>query len=290
MFSYSPREVYRCCQHNVSHGWPYFAEELWLATSDGGLCASLYAPSEATAKVAGGKEVKIVEETDYPFSDSIVLKISKSGSQVRFPLSLRVPAWCDKPELSINGQASEAPAASGAYLVVDRAWTGGDTLRLRLPMKVSLRRWAKNHDSVSVDYGPLTYSLQIGERWSRYGGNDKWPDQEVFPTTPWNYGLVLDTKDPESSFELIRSAGPLAKQPFAADAVPLRMKAKARRIPNWKQDPTGLLRPLGPSPVKSNEPVETITLVPMGAARLRIASFPVIGDGPDAHEWPAPTK
>ena len=22
---------YRCCQHNVSHGWPYFAEEMWLA-------------------------------------------------------------------------------------------------------------------------------------------------------------------------------------------------------------------------------------------------------------------
>ena len=22
MFSYSPYEVYRCCQHNVSHGWP----------------------------------------------------------------------------------------------------------------------------------------------------------------------------------------------------------------------------------------------------------------------------
>ena len=33
MFSYSPFEVYRCCQHNVSHGWPYYAEELWLATS-----------------------------------------------------------------------------------------------------------------------------------------------------------------------------------------------------------------------------------------------------------------
>ena len=28
MFSYSPGVVYRCCQHNVSHGWPYYAEEL----------------------------------------------------------------------------------------------------------------------------------------------------------------------------------------------------------------------------------------------------------------------
>jgi len=56
MFSYSPFEVYRCCQHNVSHGWPYYAEELWLATPDNGLCASLYAASEVSAKVEAGRQ------------------------------------------------------------------------------------------------------------------------------------------------------------------------------------------------------------------------------------------
>ena len=34
-FTYNPWG-YRCCQHNVSHGWPYYAEELWLATGDRG--------------------------------------------------------------------------------------------------------------------------------------------------------------------------------------------------------------------------------------------------------------
>ena len=54
MISYSPYEVYRCCQHNVSHGWPYYAEELWLATPDNGLCASLYSASEVSAKAGEG--------------------------------------------------------------------------------------------------------------------------------------------------------------------------------------------------------------------------------------------
>jgi hypothetical protein len=312
MFSYSPKEVYRCCQHNVAMGWPYYAEELWLATSDGGLCASLYTASEVTAKVAGDQKVRIVEETDYPFKDTIDFKVSLGGSAkqsggagrrslpvqpasgggstTRFPLYLRVPAWCENAELTINGKPENDRASVDSYLAINRTWNDGDSLRLRLPMKVSVRKWAKNHDSVSVDYGPLTFSLQIGERWSRYGGIDKWPEQEVFATTPWNYGLEFDAKGPESSFELTRVDGPLSKQPFAADAVPLRLKTKGRRIPNWKQDATGLLRPLGPSPVKSDEPIETITLIPMGAARLRIASFPVIGDGPDAHEWTAPAK
>ena len=57
MLSYNPFEVYRCCQHNVSHGWPYYAEHLWLATGDGGLCASLYAAREVTAKVGDGTVV-----------------------------------------------------------------------------------------------------------------------------------------------------------------------------------------------------------------------------------------
>jgi hypothetical protein len=43
-----------------------------------------------------------------------------------------------------------------------------------------------------------------------------------------------------------------------------------------------------PGPVKSIEPVEEITLIPMGAARLRISSFPRIGDGPDAQVWDGP--
>jgi hypothetical protein len=47
---------------------------------------------------------------------------------------------------------------------------------------------------------------------------------------------------------------------------------------------------LQPSPVKSDGPLEDITLIPMGAARLRVAMFPVISAGADAHEWVAPTR
>ena len=71
MMSYSPYEVYRCCQHNVSHGWPYYAEELWLATPDNGLCASLYAACEVSAKAGNAAPVNIREETDYPFRDTV---------------------------------------------------------------------------------------------------------------------------------------------------------------------------------------------------------------------------
>ena len=290
MISYSPFEVYRCCQHNVSHGWPYYAEELWLATPDNGLCASLYAASEVSAKVGDGTMVKIAEDTDYPFSETIQFKVTLPKA-TRFPLYLRIPGWCDAATVKINGQAAAANAKPLAFLALNREWKDGDTVSLQLPMKLAVRRWAKNKDAVSVERGPLSYSLAIQERWAKYGErNVNWPEWEVFADSPWNYGLVLDNAAPEKSFTVVRKAGPLPAQPFTPDSAPIALKAKARRIPNWQLDRLNLVDKLQPSPVKSDEPVEDVTLIPMGAARLRLAMFPVIGSGTAAREWVAPAR
>src|SRR5439155_2730563 len=92
------------------------------------------------------------------------------------------------------------------------------------------------------------------------------------------YGLVLNDQSAASSFELIQSKETLAENPFTQETAPTRLKAKARRIPQWTTDENNLLHTLEPSPVKSDEPLETIELIPMGAARLRISSFPLIAD------------
>lgn len=286
MLSFSPFAVYRCCQHNVSHGWPYFAEELWLATADRGLCASLYAPSEVEARVGDGTRVHIVEDTGYPFEDTIRFKIALPRP-TRFPLVLRVPRWCRKPAVAVNGREESVTAGPRSYLVMDRTWNDGDRVTLRLPMQLAVRTWPKNQNAVSVEYGPLTFSLQIGEKYVRYGGTDAWPEWEVLPTTAWNYGLVLDAKSPPAGMRLLRKEGPVPEQPFTPETVPIAIKMPARKIPGWTLDRHGLVGKLHPSPVRSDEPVETITLIPMGAARLRITAFPTIGMGPDAHDWPA---
>lgn len=293
MFAYSPFECYRCCQHNVSHGWPYYAEELWLATADRGLCASLYAASEVTAKVGDGATVTLAEETDYPFADSVQLRVTASARPVRFPLYLRIPRWCRKAAVAVNGKALEVKAEPLSYLVVTREWKEGDSVRLRLPMSISLRTWEKNQNAVSVDYGPLTFSLRIGEEWRQYGTHADWPEWEVFPTSPWNYGLVLDAQNPAASFQLVRKPGLLAGQPFTPENVPLALKAKGRRIPEWQEDGHGLVGKLQASPALSEQPIEELTLIPMGAARLRITAFPVSGSGPAAQRWqepPAPPR
>ncbi len=267
MFSYNPYQ-YRCCQHNVAHAWPYYAEHLWMASGGNGLAAVLYAPSSVEAQVGSGERVRIVEATDYPFSDVVRFKV-ESKSAVRFPLTLRIPAWAVAPHLTVNGAAIPVTGAGRGWVTVDRAWKNGDEVELTLPMKIELKTWAKAGGAVSVHRGPLAYSLKIGERWQPYGSNEKWPAFELFASTPWNYALDGDA----SSMRVEQGPRPDG-QPFTPDAAPVRIVAKGRRVPGWTLEANGLIQEVPHSPVKSSEKLEDIVLIPMGCARLRVSVFP----------------
>ncbi len=281
---------HRCCQHNIGHAWPRYAQHLWMAAPAGGLAAVMYGPCRVKAVVADGIEVTVHETTKYPFDGEVKLAISLPRP-ARFPLHLRVPGWCEEPMVTFQGKPfTEGEVSAPCWIVIERQWKDGDELDLRFPMKVALKTWEKNKDCVSVHRGPLTYSLAIGAKYVPVGGTEDWPAVEAHPTTPWNYGLVLDAKSPAAGFELVKKDWDGIGQPFSVDSAPVALRTKARRIPQWKLDHLGLVGPLCPSPVKSDEPVETVTLIPMGCARLRIAAFPSIGEGPDVHVWTEPAR
>jgi hypothetical protein len=272
MLAYDPH-LYRCCQHNVSQGWPYYAEELWLATSDNGLCASLYAPSKIRARAGDGTEVIVECRTDYPFRETVAFTIAPERP-VRFPIYLRIPDWCGQAKISVNGGDAAGPLRPRSYAVIEKTWNEGDTVALTLPMPVRVKTWEKNRNTLSVHRGPLAFSLRIGEKWVRNGGTDAWPAFDVLSSSDWNYGLLLNPKEPTASFEVIEIPGPIADEPFIRTAAPVELRVKARKLPAWKEDDLGLVGEVPTSPAESSEPVETVTLVPMGCARLRISAFP----------------
>jgi hypothetical protein len=241
----------------MHQGWPKLAASLWMATNDGGFAAVAYGPSEVTS--AG---VTIEERTDYPFRESVSLLV-KSGAGA-FPLVLRIPAWADGASVTVNG-APQSGVKPGEFFRLARAWKTGDRVELRFPMAVRTSTWFNN--AIAVERGPLVYSLRIGENWHKIKQTGPASDWEIYPTTPWNYALV------KGAFPVVEK--PIARQPFRADSSPVEITAKARRLPEWTlvDDSPG---PLPVSPVTSKRPEETITLVPYGAAKLRITAFPWI--------------
>jgi hypothetical protein len=281
----------RCCQHNHGQGWPYFIERLILATPDGGIAAALYGACRATVKVANGKTVEIFEETAYPFEESIRFRL-KTSAKVTFPLYLRIPSWAHAPTLVLNGAEVGEKPVNGKYVRIEREWRDGDEVVLNLPMKLTQTVWHVNQDSRSIHYGPLTLSLKIKERYEKVSsvetaihdskwqaGADpaQWPSYEIYPESDWNYALVIDDSLPlEENIEVIKTAWPSDDYPFAADSVPIEFRAKGKKLIGWGIDRHGLT---GELPIKENrrfeERTEPLTLIPMGAARLRISAFPV---------------
>lgn len=258
-----------CCTANLHQGWPKLAASLWAATPDGGLAALVYAPSEVVARVGPGDEVRVVEDTDYPFQGSIRLAI-RCARPVRFSLTLRVPEWCDGASVVVAGEKQES-APVGTYHRVEREWRDGDAVILDLPMPSRLSRWHRR--SLGVERGPLVYAVGVGEVWRKLRGVEPCPDWEVHPTTPWNYGLLVDVSDPARSFRV--ESSPVVSQPFDSVNAPVRLIGRGKRIPGWALADNSA-GPLPESPVESGEPEEEVVLVPYGCARLRVAEIPEV--------------
>jgi len=222
--------------------------------------------------VGKGVNVSIKEETNYPFEEAVEFVVNPD-KKVSFPLYLRIPTWCTEPWVKINGE-KQAYGFSPGYIRIEKTWEPGDVITLGIPMTLEVRTWEKNKNSVSIDYGPLSFSLKIDENYVREGGTDEWPAWEIYPASPWNYGLVMD--DLLKSLEAIRKPYPANDMPFTHEGAPIEIKAKGKLILEWGVDETGLVQELPMSPVVTDQAVEDLTLIPMGAARLRISSFPMV--------------
>jgi len=278
---YSPTECYRCCQHNVAMTWPRFAENLWQASGDHGVVAWMYAPNEMVANLGNDSEVKIEVKTDYPFKGLVGLVVS-CDKPVKFPLYLRIPVWAKGTVITLNENSLVQEAQAGGFVRIERTWSAGDKLEMNMPMTVTITRWPRT-GSVTVNRGPLSYSIMIGERWNRCGGTDKWPEWEVFPTSPWNYGLIIPDKDSELTFK-VEEKDELAGQPWSLEGAPIHITVKGKRITSWTLE-NAMVPDLQQSPIRTDQPEENIQMIPLGCARIRMSCLPVIGSGIDAREW-----
>ncbi len=179
--------------------------------------------------------------------------------------------------VSVNGKKWSKPEGN-SITAISREWSDGDVVELVLPMQVTVSRWYEN--SAAIERGPLIFVLEIGEEWKKIANQNKNGAfyYEVYPTTPWNYGLLTSSvKNPEKEFEVVKRVVAKDSYPWNPENAPVEIKTKGVIIPFW----TLYNGSAGPLPyseqyqLKTEPPVD-ITLIPYGCTTLRITEFPVV--------------
>lgn len=278
-YSYTPiGNPVLCCVGNSARIVPNYIMAMWMATADRGLAATLYGPCRVRAQVADGVAAEIDSETAYPFEESIRLTV-RPAKPTEFPLYLRIPAWCRKPALELNGAAVAVQADDKGFVKLQRTWTSGDRVTLTLPMDVAVvagretpfpqdkyfkRPVAKLTEVANpfacVTYGPLLLALPVA---------DENPNQPVAKEAAFNY--ALQSSAAPSDVKVLRQPMP-SHWAWPLES-PLKFQVAARQF-DWQ--PTEL-QPLPAAPVKDGKPA-TLTLIPYGCTKFRVSMFPVAGD------------
>ncbi len=291
--SYRPNPGTECCAGNVNRFFPNYCASMWMTKGRNSIFSVLFGASEYTHGSGSGKVV-IKQTTDYPFADDISYTFSmKKNRKLRF--NVRIPAWAVSPELYINGEKSEIKNVKG-FAVIDREFSDGDTIKLVLPSELVLK---ENHGGVYFEKGCLVYTYGMkGDRQidEKEGNQSKeFPAYNIYPDQKWNYGLLAGQNC--SSIEFIRRE--MSDHPFTIDTAPIRFNVKVKEIKDWKLDHHNVIKPvynLYTRPWKREEKkgdftftpklptdsfiekhgtgdVETITLVPYAAGKVRLTVF-----------------
>jgi DUF1680 family protein len=122
------------------------------------LTVNLFMPSVLTWSQRG---ITVTQTTSYPASDTTTLTVTGNVSGT-WAMRVRIPAWTSGATVNVNGVAQNITTTPGSYATITRAWTSGDQVTVRLPMRVIMR--AANDDAgvSAITYGPVVLSGNYG--------------------------------------------------------------------------------------------------------------------------------
>ncbi len=168
-----------CCPGNITRflasvpGYVY-------AHQDDTIFVNLYAAGTADIDTGGGRSVRLVQETRYPWDGVITITVTPDAART-FPIKLRIPGWArneavpsdlyrfadgiNEPlTLAINGHAHPAAYGPDGYVTIARPWQSGDViaLTLRMPVRrvVADERVEADRSRIALQRGPIVYAAE----------------------------------------------------------------------------------------------------------------------------------
>lgn len=150
-----------CCPPNLVRtiakvsGWAY-------SLTDNGVAVNLYGGNRLDTVMSDGSELKLNQETDYPWDGKVTITI-ESCKESPFDFSFRVPGWAAGTSITVNGE-SVSTIECGTYVQVERAWKAGDVVEIDMPMEIRFveghPRIEETRNQIAIKRGPLVYCIE----------------------------------------------------------------------------------------------------------------------------------
>jgi DUF1680 family protein len=122
----------------------------------------------------------------------------KIGAPKTFSLRFRVPSWTRSVSVRVNGSDFPVEARPGSWATVDRTWSSGDRVEIRIPLTLRMEPVDEQHlNRVAVVRGPVVFVLEGAYHDPAFAlpmrdeDLERWlvPEEGSVPRGTWSTGL-----------------------------------------------------------------------------------------------------
>ncbi len=151
-----------CCPPNIvrtiakSSAWAY-------SLSDDAIWVNLYGGNRLETTMLDGATLKLSQESNYPWDGDVKIVVDECKEQA-FSVMMRIPEWCNKYSIKINGKHQEVQLSSGRTAHLKRVWKKGDAIELVMDMPPTLveghEKVEEIRNQIAIKRGPVVYCLE----------------------------------------------------------------------------------------------------------------------------------
>lgn len=191
-----------------------------------GVYVNQFIASRATLNIKGGKTV-LRQTTQYPWDGRVKLTIEPQ-QETEFAIYLRLPAWCDDPQVSVNSQPVQSLDKVRGYARLQRKWKPGDTVELSLPMPVRAVTADPNVKAdvgrVALERGPVVYCVEAADNDGHLRDLIVGPDAQL--RSEFHADLL-------GGVTIIKGTAQICQPPAASGAAPAAKSMEFTAIPYY---------------------------------------------------------
>lgn len=171
-----------CCPPNIARLLASIGQYVY-SFSDSTLYTHLYIGGKANIP-CGEESFVIQQENRYPWEGRITLTFETAPSRP-YKIALRIPGWCRKYGLYLNGKPVLPDSIENGYAYIERQWAAGDAITLELEMAATFMtsnpRVRANAGKLAIQRGPWVYCLEEADNGSNLSAISISPDSVLTP-------------------------------------------------------------------------------------------------------------